>query len=47
MSKKGSLFDRVNNAIETIRPYLQADGGDVILMEVTKDMLLFLSMKLK
>lgn len=38
MSKKGSIFDRVNKAIETIRPYLQADGGDVILQEVTEDL---------
>lgn len=39
MSKNNSIFDKVNNAIETIRPYLQADGGDVILKEVTDEMI--------
>lgn len=28
---------RVQNALQTIRPYLQADGGDVELVQVTKD----------
>jgi Fe-S cluster biogenesis protein NfuA len=28
------LFDRVENALKTIRPYLEADGGDVELLEV-------------
>ena len=29
------LFDRVESALKTIRPYLEADGGDVELLEVT------------
>jgi Fe-S cluster biogenesis protein NfuA len=28
------LFDRVEEALKTIRPYLEADGGDVELLEV-------------
>ncbi|MBC7696573.1 MAG: NifU family protein [Burkholderiales bacterium] len=28
------LFDRVENALKTIRPYLEADGGDVELLEI-------------
>lgn len=28
---------RVQTALQTIRPYLQADGGDVELVQVTKD----------
>jgi Fe-S cluster biogenesis protein NfuA len=28
------LFNRVETALKTIRPYLEADGGDVELLEV-------------
>ena len=28
------LFDRVEEALKSIRPYLEADGGDVELLEV-------------
>ncbi len=31
------LTDRVLKALETIRPYLVADGGDIELVEVTDD----------
>ncbi len=30
----GELFDRVAAAIEQIRPHIQADGGDVRLVEI-------------
>jgi Fe-S cluster biogenesis protein NfuA len=30
-----NLFDRVEAALESIRPYLQTDGGDVELLEIT------------
>jgi Fe-S cluster biogenesis protein NfuA len=30
-------FDKVKSALETIRPYLKADGGDVELVKVTDD----------
>jgi Fe-S cluster biogenesis protein NfuA len=31
------LFDRVEKALESIRPYLMSDGGNVKLLEVTSD----------
>lgn len=31
------LTKRVEEALEQIRPYLQADGGNVNLVEITKD----------
>lgn len=31
------LKGKVEKALETIRPYLQADGGDVELVNVTED----------
>lgn len=33
-----SLNERVEEALETIRPHLRVDGGDVELVEVTEDM---------
>ena len=35
---KNILIDRINLTLGQIRPYLQADGGDVHLKEVTDDM---------
>ena len=32
-----SLFDQVNEALDTIRPYLKKDGGDVELIEITNE----------
>ena len=37
-SKKQELIKRVNEVIESIRPYLKADGGDVTLIDITDDM---------
>ena len=31
------MWERVKNALDDIRPALQADGGDVDLVEVTED----------
>ncbi len=31
------LTDRIERALDSIRPYLKTDGGDVKLLEVTKD----------
>ena len=33
-----NLTERVSTALEKIRPYLQSDGGDITLIEVTDDM---------
>ncbi len=32
-----SLSEKVTTALETIRPYLKADGGDVELVNVTEE----------
>ena len=32
------ITTRVSKALEKIRPYLQSDGGDITLIEVTDDM---------
>jgi len=37
--KKNELISRVNSALEHVRPYLQADGGDISLVDVTDDMI--------
>lgn len=36
MDKK-KLIVKINKAIDKIRPYLQADGGDVSLLDITED----------
>ena len=33
-----NLVTRVSKALEKVRPYLQSDGGDITLVEVTDDM---------
>jgi len=38
-----SIKERVIKALDRIRPYLQSDGGDIELLEVTED----LSVKVK
>jgi Fe-S cluster biogenesis protein NfuA len=40
-----SLYKRVEEALDTIRPYLEADGGNVEVVEITEDQVLKLSMK--
>ena len=37
--KKNKLVGRINNALKNIRPYLQADGGDILLVDVTDEMI--------
>jgi Fe-S cluster biogenesis protein NfuA len=32
-----AILEKINKGIEAIRPYLQADGGNVELVEVTED----------
>ena len=32
------LIDKINLALADIRPYLEADGGDIELVEVTDDL---------
>ncbi|MGD9976472.1 MAG: NifU family protein [Bacteroidales bacterium] len=37
MSEQNEILKKVNTSIETIRPFLQNDGGDISLVEVTDD----------
>jgi len=32
-----SMEERIKKALDNVRPYLQADGGDVELVDVSKD----------
>jgi len=38
IEKKIELSSKVQNVIEQIRPYLQADGGDIQFVELTDDL---------
>jgi len=38
--KKEEILTKVNNVIDSVRPYLQDDGGDIELIEVTEDMII-------
>jgi Fe-S cluster biogenesis protein NfuA len=42
--KKGSniLRERIETALDSIRPYLTADGGDVVIKEITSDNILII-----
>lgn len=34
---KNEVMELVKEALESIRPYLQADGGDITIVELTDD----------
>jgi Fe-S cluster biogenesis protein NfuA len=36
--EKSTIVKKINNALDRIRPYLEADGGDISLTEVTEDL---------
>ncbi|MCX6300580.1 MAG: NifU family protein [Bacteroidia bacterium] len=38
MSEIKAIKERVKKALERVRPYLQSDGGDIELLEVTEDL---------
>ncbi len=38
--KKEELTERIESALDNIRPYLEADGGNVRILEITKDQVL-------
>ena len=38
MDANDSLVERIEKALDTIRPFLKNDGGDVQLAEITPDM---------
>ena len=33
-----NILDKIEGALNNIRPYLEADGGDITLVELTDDM---------
>ena len=36
--KNDTIIDKIEQSLEKIRPYLNNDGGDVVLVELTKKM---------
>jgi Fe-S cluster biogenesis protein NfuA len=36
--KNKSLLKKVEEALDSIRPYLQTDGGDILIDEITDDL---------
>lgn len=38
------ILNKVEEALDTIRPYLEADGGNVRVVEITNDMVLRLEL---
>ena len=40
-----AIKERVEKALEKIRPYLHADGGDISLIDITDDMVVMVEMK--
>lgn len=39
ITERQDLLERVNGALDTVRPHLAIDGGDVEVVEVTDDMI--------
>jgi Fe-S cluster biogenesis protein NfuA len=44
MSEQEDLLQRVEEALDTIRPYLEADAGNVSIIEITEDKVLKLKL---
>ncbi|MBI5219117.1 MAG: NifU family protein [Bacteroidia bacterium] len=36
--KFNQLSEKIKTSLDSIRPYLQADGGDISLVEITQDL---------
>ncbi|MFZ1611706.1 MAG: NifU family protein [Chitinophagales bacterium] len=39
MSLPKNIYEKVESSLDTIRPYLNADGGDIQIVEITDDMI--------
>ncbi len=39
MDNKQDIIDKINKALDVIRPFLNADGGDISFVELTDDMI--------
>jgi Fe-S cluster biogenesis protein NfuA len=44
MEPKETILERVEKALDEIRPYLETDGGDVKVIEVNEDMVVSLEL---
>jgi Fe-S cluster biogenesis protein NfuA len=38
------LYDKIEKALDSIRPYLEADGGDVKIIDITDEMVVKLEL---
>ena len=38
MVSRSKLMNKVESSLDTIRPHLKADGGDIEVVEITEDM---------
>lgn len=45
MDSKEKTIELIEQALETVRPYLHADGGDVKFVELTDDMIVKLELQ--
>ena len=45
MDSKEKTIELIEQVLETVRPYLHADGGDVRLVELTDDMIVKLELQ--
>ena len=39
---KDNLLNRINQGLDQIRPYLADDGGDISLVKITSDLVVFI-----
>jgi Fe-S cluster biogenesis protein NfuA len=44
IDSKQDLYTRVDQALDNMRPYLMADGGDVRLIEITEDQIVLVEL---
>ena len=45
MEETNKIRERVEKALQRVRPYLQSDGGDIDLIDVTDDMTVKVKLK--
>ena len=45
MSDTKTIKERVIKVLEQVRPYLQSDGGDIELIDVTEDLIVKVKLK--
>ena len=45
MAEMNNIKERIMKALDRVRPYLQSDGGDIDLIDVTDDMTVKVKLK--